>query len=158
MMYEIMTIIPSRISDTEIDTAIATIAKLVENAGGKVEKTQNLGKMKLAYPIEHQRHGTYVLVYADIAAEVMPKLDQNLRLTEEVIRHLIIARPNGIPTADFKLVSYTVPLTPEGRRASERDDRPVKPSSEALADKALSTVEIEGKLDAILDSDIMKNI
>lgn len=158
MMYEIMTIIPSHISDTEVDGAIEAVAKLVEKESGKVEKTQNLGKIKLAYPIERQRHGTYVLMYAELAPEAMMKLDQNLRLADEVVRHMIIARPEGIPSAEFKLVSYTNPLTPEGRRSSERDDRATKPAERGTTEKVMSTEEIAGKLDAILESDIMKNV
>lgn len=157
MLYELMTILPSHISDTEVDGTIDAISKLVENAGGKVEKTQNLGKIKLAYPIKRQRHGVYAMFYIEVSSESMKKLDQNLRLADEVVRHLLIARPEGIPTAPFKMVSYTAPLTPEGRRANEREDRAPK-SSEKTAEKSVTTEEIAGKLDAILDSDIMKNV
>lgn len=157
MLYELMTILPSHISDTEVDGTIDAIAKLVENAGGKVEKTQNLGKIKLAYPIKRQRHGVYAMLYIEVSSDQMKKLDQNLRLADEVVRHLLIARPEGIPTAAFKMVSYVAPLTPEGRRANERDDRP-KTSSEKAPEKSATTEEIAGKLDAILDSDIMKNV
>lgn len=157
MLYELMTILPSHVSDTEVDGTIDAIAKLVENAGGKVEKTQNLGKIKLAYPIKRQRHGVYALLYVEVSSDNMKKLDQNLRLADEVVRHMLIARPEGIPTAAFKMVSYTPPLTPEGRRSSEREDRAPK-SSDKHAEKSVATEEIAGKLDAILDSDIMKNV
>lgn len=158
MLYELMTILPAHISDTEVDGTIDAIAKLIENAGGKVEKTQNLGKIKLAYPIKRQRHGVYALIYAEVPAEKMVKLDQNLRLAEEVVRHMIVARPEGIPTADFKLVSYTAPLTPEGRRTNEREERGAAKPAEKVGEKSPASEEIAGKLDAILDSDIMKNV
>jgi small subunit ribosomal protein S6 len=157
MLYELMTILPSHISDTEVDGTIDTIAKLVENAGGKVEKTQNLGKIKLAYPIKRQRHGVYAMLYVEASSENMKKLDQNLRLADEVVRHMLIARPEGIPSAAFKMVSYTPPLTSEGRRTNERDERAPKPF-EKVAEKSVTPEEIAGKLDAILESDIMKNV
>ena len=161
MIYEIMTILPSQYADTEIEGVLATVTKLIEKSGAKVEKTHNYGKLKIAYPIERQRHGTYVLFYVSAESEMMAKMDQDLRLSEEVIRHLVIARPEGIPTKEVNLVQYTPPLTPEGRRAGEREERGSAPAThrpnvETAA--KVTTEELASKLDQILDSDIMKNI
>ncbi len=158
MIYEIMTILPSHYADTEIDGVIGTVQKLLESTGAKIEKSQNFGKLKIAYPIERQRHGTYVLFYISAEPAILPKLEQNLRLSEEVIRHLTIAHPEGLPTAAFRLVQYTPPLTAEGRRAGEREERPA-PHRQAMETAAkVTTEELANKLDQILDSDIMKNI
>lgn len=162
MLYEIMTILPSQYADTEVDGIIGTVTKVFEKAGAKVEKTHSFGKIKLAYPIERQRHGTYVMFYVTAEPAAMKKLDQDLRLTDEVLRHMIIARPQGMPKGEFKLVQYTPPLTPEGRRAGEREertgDRPARPATEAAPAGKVTTEELANKLDQILDSDIMKNI
>ena len=158
MLYELMVILPSHISDNEVDGTIDTLAKLVEHAGGTVEKKQSLGKIKLAYPIKRQRHGVYAMFYVEVPSDKMQKLDQNLRLADEVVRHMLIARPEGIPTFDFKMVSYTAPLTAEGRRANERDERAPKSSDKVAEKSAVVTEEISEKLDAILESDIMKGV
>lgn len=159
MIYEIMTILPSQYADTEIDGVIETVTKQIEKSGAKVEKMQNFGKLKIAYPIERQRHGTYVMFYVSSEPEALQKLDQNLRLSEEVLRHITIARPEGISAKEFRLVQYTPPLTSEGRRAGEREERGPsshRPSTEAAP--KVTTAELATKLDQILDSDIMKNI
>mgnify|MGYP001584575257 CR=1 FL=1 len=161
MIYEIMSIIPSKFSDSEIDGVVANIEKLFVTAGAKVEKTTNLGKIKLAYPIDHIRFGTYVLSYVTVEGEKVQKIDQDLRLSEDVLRHMIVARPEGIPAATFRMASYQPPLTPEGRRSGEREERPrqERPAEAATTEKArMSTAELNDKLDQILDSDIMKNI
>jgi len=163
MLYEIMTILPSQYADTEVDGVIATVSKVIEKSGAKVEKTHSFGKIKMAYPIERQRYGTYILFYVTAEAEMMMKLDQDLRLTDEIIRHMTIGRPEGVPTGEFKLVQYTPPLTTEGRRAGEREertDRPERGPRPATPDATgkVTTEELSNKLDQILDSDIMKNI
>ncbi len=161
MLYEIMTILPSQYADTEVDGVIETISKVLEKAGAKVEKTHSFGKIKTAYPIERQRYGTYILFYVTAEPEAMKKVDGDLRLTDEVLRHMSIARPEGMPKGEFKLVSYTPPLTPEGRRAGERDersDRPERRPQTADTTGKVTTEEFASKLDQILDSDIMKNI
>ena len=163
MLYEIMTILPSQYADTEVSGVVSTVTKVMEKAGGKVEKSHSFGKIKMAYPINRQRYGTYILFYVQAEPEAMRKMDGDLRLTEEVLRHLIVARPEGIPKGEFKLVQYTPPLTPEGRRAGEREERSDRserreraPSQEATG--KVTTEEFSSKLDQILDSDIMKNI
>jgi ribosomal protein S6 len=152
MMYEIMTVLPSRIADSEMDSAIEAVSKLIEQVGGKIAKTNNFGKMKLAYPMNGERYGTYVLFYAEVPETSMKKLDQNFRLADEVVRHMVIARPEGIPSGEYRLVAYTAPLTPEGRR-TQSDDR-VKPAKSA---SSVSSEDMDQKLDAILESDIVKN-
>ena len=161
MLYEIMTILPSQYADTEVSGVIETITKVLEKAGAKVEKTHSFGKIKTAYPIERQRYGTYILFYVTAEPEAMKKVDGDLRLTDEVLRHMSIARPEGMPQGEFKLVSYTPPLTTEGRRAGERDersDRPERRPQTADTTGKVTTEEFASKLDQILDSDIMKNI
>ena len=159
MIYEILAIIPSKFSDTEVDGAAQNIAKLLETGGAKVEKTQNLGKLKLAYPIKHVRFGTYVLFYIEAVEEAVQKIDQTLRLADEVLRHMIVVRPEGIPTFTFRMSAYQQPLTPEGRRAGDREERPARQErATAEPEKRMSTEELNDKLDQILDSDIMKNI
>lgn len=161
MIYEILSIIPAKFSDNEIDAVSERIAKMLEAAGAKIEKTINLGKIKLAYAIDHVRFGTYVLVYIEADAQIVKKIDQDLRLADEVLRHMTVARPDGIPVHTPKPTSYVAPLTSEGRRASDKaDDRPVRPHKAvaAVEGEKLSTQELDKKLDEILDSDIMKSI
>ncbi len=159
MIYEIMTVIPSRYADNEIDAVTGEISKVIEAGAGKIEKTVNLGKQKLAYVIEGERYGTYMLFYVAADASAMLKIDQNLRLAEEVLRHITVGRPDGIPSGAYKLISYVAPLTAEGRRSSEREDKPAREHHVAEAPvKKLSTEELSNKLDQILDSDIMKNV
>lgn len=159
MIYEIMSVIPSKFSDSEIDGAVASIEAVFTASGAKVEKTTNLGKIKLAYPIDHMRFGTYVLSYITVDGEKVKKIDQDLRLSEFVLRHMIVARPHGIPASNFRMTSYVAPLTSEGRRAGDREERPRTERAAEGAEKArMSTAELNDKLDQILDSDIMKNI
>lgn len=158
MIYEILSIIPSKFSDSEVDGAIQNVEKMFTAAGAKVEKTTNLGKLKLAYAIDHVRFGTYVLTYIEADANVVKKIDQDMRLAEEVLRHIIIVRPAGVPAFSFRIASYQPPLTAEGRRSSDREERTERAPKAEGEKPRLSTAELNDKLDQILDSDIMKNI
>lgn len=131
MIYEIMTVYPSRFVEGELDGLTSAFQASIEALGGSVERSERLGKLKLAYPIERDRHGHFVLSYVTLPAESVAKLDQAMRLSDDVLRHLVIARPAGIPTAAYKLTAYQPPLTAEGRRSGEREPRPARAEKES---------------------------
>ena len=79
MIYEIMYIVPARYSETEVEGVMQAVQGYIEKHGGKVEKAENLGRMKFAYTIKKNTHGTYVLLYAEIAGEAVAKIDLELR-------------------------------------------------------------------------------
>lgn len=157
MIYEILAILPSKYSDTEIEGLVQNTNALLENAGAKVAKTEVLGKLKLAYPVKQNRHGVYVLTYVEAAAEAMKKIDQDLRLSDDIVRHVMVKRPAGIPATTFRPSSYQPPLTPEGKRASA-EDRPARAKaaapSEGEAKQKITVEELDRKLDEILDTDL----
>ncbi len=164
MIYEILSIVPAKFADTEIDAVSERIAKQIEATGAAIKKTENLGKLKLAYAIDHVRYGTYVLFYVEAGQEIMAKVDQVMRLADESLRHMIVVHPKGMPKHTPRPTSYVPPLNAEGRRSSEKgdkaassEDRPAPLAAKEVA-KPLSTKALDKKLDEILDSDIMKSI
>ena len=160
MIYEVMYVIPSKFSDTEIDGITAKVGTLFAKHGAKVEKTDNLGKIKLAYPIKKERYGTYMLAFIDMEGEKLEKLDQDLRLSDEVLRHVMVKRAKGVPVTYHVPESYVAPLTPEGKRSAAKPvvkDTP-KQAPQAESKEKLSTEELDKKLDEILDSDITSDV
>lgn len=159
MIYEILAILPSKYSDTEIEGVIRNTNTLLENAGAKVAKAEVLGKLKLAYPVKQNRHGVYVLTFVEADGTVMAKVDQDLRLSDDVVRHVIVKREEGIPSVTFRPTSYQPPLTSEGKRASATEDRPARskthaPAAEEGEKKKITVEELDRKLDEILDTDL----
>ena len=65
------------------------------NGKGVINKidTTHWGRRRLAYEINGQREGLYVLFYADVDADAIEELDRNFRLASGVLRHLIV-RPD----------------------------------------------------------------
>uniref|UniRef100_UPI0028117768 30S ribosomal protein S6 n=1 Tax=Paenibacillus sp. TaxID=58172 RepID=UPI0028117768 len=60
------------------------------NNGGEVTKTNVMGKRRLAYEINKNRDGIYVLVNFTATPEVVKELDRVMRITDEVIRFMIV--------------------------------------------------------------------
>lgn len=81
--------------DLEVDLSQAEgkIAKIITDNGGKIIKTDNWGKRKLAYPIKGHEHAVYAFYIVDVPAGSVQKIESILNITNEVIRHLI-TRPD----------------------------------------------------------------
>ncbi len=159
MIYEIMYIVPSKFSDSEITTVQQTVDSLFKKHGAEIKKVENLGKLKFAYPIKTFTHGTYLLTYIEVEGTNVAAIDQELRLAPEVLRHLIVKREKGIPTFAYQMTAYQPPLSPEGKRMNKKGGvektTPVK--LETVNDDA-TPEQIDEKLDEILDGAIVEDV
>lgn len=75
--------------EIDLDTPVKKVEKLMTDAGGKILKTDNWGKRKLAYPIRKQDFGVYVYWEVDLDGDSVAKIDRGLNMADEVLRHLI---------------------------------------------------------------------
>lgn len=104
--------------DLEIDLAKAEdrITKIIADNGGKITKTDNWGKRKLAYPIKKEDFAVYVFYTVEMPAENVSKVEQTFNITDEIIRFMI-TRP------DLKAQAKAEALAAEkAKKAAERDD------------------------------------
>ncbi len=76
--------------EIDIDKALAKVEKIIKDNNGKVEKTDNWGKRKLAYTISKQDHAVYVYYEVEIPGENVTKLENILNITDEIIRYLLV--------------------------------------------------------------------
>ncbi|HZQ37927.1 MAG TPA: 30S ribosomal protein S6, partial [Dehalococcoidia bacterium] len=59
---------------------------------GEVTNVDRWGRRRLAYPIQRFTEGTYVVTELTLPAPSVAELDANLRISEDVIRHLIVRK------------------------------------------------------------------
>ena len=88
--YELIYILKPDVSEQEAADKHALVAGIVEKMGGTVEKTDTWGRRKLAYEIGHHKEGFYVLEVLVGSGEMMKEVDRRLKVTEGVVRHLIV--------------------------------------------------------------------
>ncbi len=90
--YELVIIVQPLVDEEGLNAVIARVQQYVERDGGQVVKVEPWGLRRLAYPIQDHWEGQYVLVRFGFDPLKVNSLDRNLRLTEGVIRHLIVAQ------------------------------------------------------------------
>ncbi|MFH1253026.1 MAG: 30S ribosomal protein S6 [Candidatus Uhrbacteria bacterium] len=173
MTYELLYIVPTRYTDAEVVDIQTKVNGIITKVGAKVVKEENLGRIRLAYPIKQTRHGSYILNYFEAETAMVHELEALLRLSSDILRHMVVQLPKGIPDHSFELESYVAPLSEEeeeNRRATKRvvtgfsvpTKTPdfVQTETEPMVreEKALSMEELDKKLDEILDVNTSENI
>lgn len=97
--YELLAIISGKYAETEIDDKIQKLQEFLTKYGNKTHYLQNMGRRKLAYPIKHIGYGYYILAEFDASPDVLAKLNRDISLSQEILRHLIVSREKvGAPT------------------------------------------------------------
>jgi small subunit ribosomal protein S6 len=88
--YELVYVVSPEASDEQVTDLHTQVDAIVQRMGGKIEKTDNWGRRKLAYEIGRHKEGTYVLEVIDGGGDLMKEIDRRLKVIDLVIRHLVV--------------------------------------------------------------------
>lgn len=88
--YELMYVLHPRLTAEEIEAAVERISALVTGPGGEIISVDQWGRRRLAYPIDRNLEGYYVLSTFKAPGTVAGPLEAQLNLSEDVLRHLLI--------------------------------------------------------------------
>jgi small subunit ribosomal protein S6 len=90
--YEIMFIVKATEDAENVKKTADTFKSLVETLKGSVEKMDEMGSRKLAYPIKKEVSGYYYVLTCNLSIEAVKEFDRKIKLDENVLRHLIIRK------------------------------------------------------------------
>ena len=88
--YEMVVIISPQLIDEPLEAAINNISNFISGKGGAVSEIVRWGKRTMAYPIKHFPSGTYILARFTLKPNFSKELENNLKITEPVLRHLLV--------------------------------------------------------------------
>ncbi|MBG94628.1 MAG: 30S ribosomal protein S6 [Chloroflexi bacterium] len=94
--YELVAILDPRMDADQTAAALAKIDGAVTNGDGQLLANEEWGIRRLSYPIKQFREGNYILRKMRVESSEAVNLNESLRLSEEVIRHLIIKIDNDV--------------------------------------------------------------
>lgn len=90
--YEVMYILRTDAENGNYAEEIGEFESLVENNGGEVEDVDEWGVRSLAYQINHQKEGYYVLMEFSFDSSDLPVLEEKLKLADNVLRYLVVKK------------------------------------------------------------------
>jgi small subunit ribosomal protein S6 len=87
--YELVFIVRPELEGDDLTAVTDQVTGLIERYSGKITQVEPWGLRRLAYPIQNLWEGQYVLMRLDLDAQNVAKLERDLLLIEQVIRHLV---------------------------------------------------------------------
>lgn len=88
--YELMYIVRPTVPEDQVGAVTERVGTLISGLGGEVAETNPWGKRRLAYPIEDHEDGYYIVSKVRMAPARTPELENQLRISEDVIRHILV--------------------------------------------------------------------
>ena len=90
--YEAMYVITPELEDEAVKGIIEKYTGIITANGGEIEKVDEWGRRRLAYPINDLNEGYYVLMTFNAAAAIPHELDRLFRINDSVMRSLIVCK------------------------------------------------------------------
>lgn len=91
--YELLYIVGNQFTEAELPDVRAKVDALLTKRGAVIGYQDLMGKRKLAYPINKQMHGYYVVTEFEVEdTSVIAAITNELRLDKEILRAQIIAK------------------------------------------------------------------
>jgi small subunit ribosomal protein S6 len=145
--YELAYVVSPDATEEQVTDLHGQVEAIVSRMGGQLEKTENWGRRRLAYEIGRHKEGTYVLETIFGGGDLMKEIDRRLKVTDLVIRHLVVrvdeeqqvidrARTKRTDTSRRRRIARGLPADRqpgEGQRGEPDEDR----------DERFETTEVE---------------
>jgi len=148
--YELLYIVSGNYAEEELVPIKEKVGELIKKFEGEITFEDSHGKKKLAYPIAKNFVGYYLLFEFYLPGEKLVDLNRNLKLTKEIMRHLIVSKA-------FKSVSEKAA---EKKAAEDRTEVAEEKAEEKEKEKEkdkdkIKLEDLDQKLDEILEGDII---
>ena len=90
--YELVLVFKPDLNEEGVEAQVTRLSGFITEKGGTVASVDRWGRQRLAYPIKHSLEASYVLARFTVPPRVARDLEANLRITEELLRHLLIRK------------------------------------------------------------------
>jgi small subunit ribosomal protein S6 len=111
--YELGIVFSPEASEEQTKAILERMTQIVQANGGQVVKVNAWGRRRLAYPIERHRDGLYFFLDLSLTPQTVVELDRSLKVSEEVIRHLLIKRDPKALAAQRAKEAHAAAVAPD---------------------------------------------
>ena len=126
--YEVMYIVNPDTADDKIAKLNDAVEKLIQKEGGNVGKIDDIGRRKLAYPINKKNEGYYVLFEIEGTGQEIAELERRMRVNDMIIRYMTVRVDEDRSAAD------RVRAKRENRKSRKANFRPTEEAAPAAAE------------------------
>ena len=88
--YECVFILRAELPEAELRSRVDRVGAIIGEHGGSITHEDHWGVRKLAYEIEKQMRGDYMLLRFQSEGTAVAQIDRFLRQDDQVLRHLVV--------------------------------------------------------------------
>lgn len=119
--YEIVFLVHPDQSE-QVPGMLERYKSLVESKGGAVHRSEDWGRLQLAYTIAKLHKAHYLLLNIECDAETLEELESIFRFNDAILRHLTIRRSEAVTEPSIMLKRKEEKDERESRRSRPHDD------------------------------------
>lgn len=140
--YELICILNPRLDGVELDNLKQDLEKNINQLNGKIIHFKDMVKRDLAYPINKQHQGIYLIIHVELNPEKIADLSKILKSNTQILRQII----NYLETSKETEKPRTIKKPTQIKKFIKRD----RPSSVKTAEDKIKLEEIDKKLDELV--------
>ncbi|MBT3589861.1 MAG: 30S ribosomal protein S6 [Candidatus Marinimicrobia bacterium] len=146
--YETLYIVNPNFEDKRVETIISEVGVELQKTNSKTINHHVWGKKRLAYPIQKQKYGTFILMqYAGGETGSMAEFDTWLKLNTSVLRHLTTRLEVEPPKIDAPVFEKT---------EEKATEKPTLETEETVETKEAPEEAPESSEDESIDDDVQE--
>ena len=156
--YETVYIVHPAIQEGRLNDIISKFHNKLSKLKGEVLYIENWGKKKLAYAIDKQKYGTYIMCQYSLDRQNVQEISQELELNPNILRYLI----SKVESSDIKEGSNTLEIeskNDDSKKSSVKDDNTEEPSKQKNDEEKSSSEDVvdENNNESISDDEVEKD-
>lgn len=124
MNYESTFICSPELPAEKVEELTGKVSKIIETSNGTIKTVQQLGKKRLAYPINKFREGNYVYMELSGNGEMVSAMENFFKLQDGVIRFLTIKVEKKKVVAKPEPKAAEAPAAPEVKQDEPATEQP----------------------------------
>ena len=97
-LYECMWVVDANTGREDYNKVVTGLKEIVEKGGGTWVNGDKWEERRLAYPIKKKKRGLYIISHFSAATENVTKIDRQAKLSDLVLRHMILVDEDGLIT------------------------------------------------------------
>lgn len=129
--YELLFILKPTLTEDEAKLKEDFVKEVISKNGGEIAGVTDIGTRKLAYKIDKYERGNYKVFYFRAPANLISELVRNIRITEEIIRFLVVKYETKLEISAWDKLSKGIKLAPQKREKKiEKPEKVVQQTQE----------------------------
>lgn len=141
--YECTFIVNPGMDDGQIENTVKMAEDTIVKNGGEIVKTEQIGRRRLAYPINKKHNGFYITIEFQAEGRIIDKVERFLTLDENVMRFLTLT----LDARELKAKEERLAFAMQERDKGKRDERSDRRDAKSDKDDAKSDKKDDAKSD-----------